>query len=94
MPEQTPPRQFEDQPAPTRIPQAVASVSPPVPDKPAAAELSLELPHANAAYLRNPPPTYPKRLLKRGVEGSVLVRVQVQDNGRCSQVLLKESDNI
>jgi periplasmic protein TonB len=30
-------------------------------------------------------------LLKRGVEGSVLVRAQVQDDGRCSQVLLKES---
>lgn len=90
-PEQTPPREVEEQPPPTPAPQAVASVSPPVADKPAAAELSLELPHANAAYLRNPPPEYPKRLLKRRVEGSVLVSAQVQDNGHCNQVLLKES---
>jgi protein TonB len=90
-PEQTPPRQVEDQSPPTPVPQAVASVSPPVADKPAAAELSLELPHANAAYLRNPPPVYPKRLLKRRVEGSVLVTAQVQHNGHCNQVLLKKS---
>jgi protein TonB len=30
-------------------------------------------------------------LLRRGVEGEVLVRAQVQDDGHCSQVLLKES---
>jgi len=79
-------------PAPSpRVPQAVASASPSAAGQPSPADMPLEPPRADAGYLKNPPPAYPRMLLKRGVEGSVLVRARVQDDGRCSQVLLKES---
>ncbi|MGD2113256.1 MAG: energy transducer TonB [Gammaproteobacteria bacterium] len=81
----------EPQPVPPRVPQAIASASPPAAGPPAGADLPLELPRADAAYLRNPPPAYPKRLLRRGVEGEVLVRAQVLDDGRCNHVQVKES---
>ena len=54
-------------------------------------DVPIETPHTNAAYLSNPPPDYPRMLLRRGIEGSVLVRARVQDDGRCSEVQLKES---
>ena len=57
----------------------------------ALSDAPVEQPHTHAAYLRNPPPVYPRMLLRRGVEGSVLVRAQVLDDGRCSEVQLKES---
>jgi protein TonB len=78
-------------PAAPSLPQAIASATPSAAGTSVPVEAPVEAPRADAAYLRNPPPTYPKRLLKRGVEGSVLVRARVQDDGRCSQVLLKES---
>jgi protein TonB len=74
-----------------QVPQAIASAtSSEARPAPAVAPV-LEPPRADAAYLRNPPPAYPRMLLRRGVEGSVLVRAQVQDDGHCSRVLLKES---
>jgi protein TonB len=80
------------EPAPSpRLPQAIASAMSPAAGAAPVAEPTLEAPRADAAYLRNPPPAYPKMLLKRGVEGSVLVRAQVLDDGRCSRVQLKES---
>jgi len=87
-----PPVEQQTTPAPApRVPQAIASASPPAAGQPMLADMMLEPPRADAGYLKNPPPAYPKMLLKRGVEGSVLVRARVQDDGRCSQVLLKES---
>jgi len=58
---------------------------------PAAVDLPLTQPRADAAYLRNPPPKYPRIMLRRGIEGTVLVRAQVLDDGRCHHVKLKES---
>lgn len=80
-----------DAAAPSTAALAVASAAPTAAATPALANAPIELPRADAAYLRNPPPAYPKLLLRRGIEGSVLVRARVQDDGRCSQVLLKES---
>lgn len=78
-------------PSSPAVPLAIASAAPPAAGVSAPVEAVLEPPRADAAYLRNPPPAYPRRLLKRGVEGEVLVRAEVQDDGRCSQVRLKES---
>lgn len=80
-----------DAPAPPDHLQAMTSVAPPAAGPVAVADMSLEPPHTNAAYLNNPPPSYPRILLRRRVEGTVLVRAQVQDDGRCSQVKIKES---
>lgn len=96
------PRQVKPRPAPTPVAPEVSSAPPPLPQTiasavPTAAGVSapavpsLEPPRADAAYLRNPPPAYPRLLLRRGVEGEVLVRAQVQNDGHCSQVRLKES---
>ena len=71
--------------------QEIVSAAPPAAGRPAVAEIPLEPPRSDAAYLDNPPPVYPRLLLRRGAEGTVLVRAQVQDDGHCSQVLLKES---
>lgn len=80
------------EPAPSvHVPQVIASATP-AEAGPASVDVpTLEPPRADAAYLKNPPPAYPKMLLRRGVEGSVLVRAQVQDDGHCSKVQLNES---
>lgn len=63
----------------------------PVESRPVAVELPVVLPRADAAYLRNPPPVYPRRMLRRGVEGTVMVRAQVLEDGSCHHVKLKSS---
>jgi protein TonB len=86
-----PPAAREITPAPPALPQAIASAAPPAAGVSAPVEPVLEPPRVDAAYLKNPPPAYPRTLLRRGLEGEVLVRAQVQDDGHCSQVQLKES---
>ncbi|BCB25164.1 hypothetical protein SKTS_00500 [Sulfurimicrobium lacus] len=63
----------------------------PAPEAPArsAPEPVLEAPRFHAAYLNNPPPTYPMAARRRGIEGRVLVRAEVQTDGSCSRVELK-----
>jgi protein TonB len=93
-PVRTPPRPVEVQPAVAPVPpvpEIIASASPPAAGQPSTRDSPLEPPRASAAYLHNPPPSYPRMLLKRGVEGEVLVRAQVLDDGRCNRVLLQES---
>jgi protein TonB len=50
----------------------------------------VEAPRFNAAYLNNPPPAYPLAARRRGMEGRVMVRAEVQQDGRCAQVELKQ----
>lgn len=45
----------------------------------------------HAAYLNNPPPVYPLAARRRGIEGTVLVRAQIQEDGQCLQALLSKS---
>lgn len=49
----------------------------------------LQIPRFNAAYLNNPAPVYPAAARRRNIEGKVLVRAEVQADGRCSRVELK-----
>ncbi|MEW6313987.1 MAG: TonB family protein [Pseudomonadota bacterium] len=74
--------------APTTVASA-AETPPPAMQVPV--EQALEPPRFNAAYLDNPVPAYPLAARRRGIEGKVLVRAEVQDNGHCSQVTLKQS---
>lgn len=82
---------------PKPVPAEPASAPPPmvasapVENRPVAVELPVVLPRADAAYLRNPPPVYPRRMLRRGVEGTVMVRAQVLEDGSCHHVSLKTS---
>ena len=65
--------------------------APPAPEAPVRniPEPVLEAPRFNAAYLNNPPPVYPLSARRRGIEGRVLVRAEVQADGSCSRVELK-----
>jgi protein TonB len=77
------------EPAPVMIvaaPPAPAPEAPPV----AVPEPIVEAPRFNAAYLNNPPPAYPLAARRRGMEGRVMVRAEVQQDGRCAQVELKQ----
>lgn len=76
------------------VQQALVAVAQPVPLAPALVqpvEPALELPRYNAAYLSNPPPTYPLSARRRGIEGTVLVRAEVAAGGECQRVELKKS---
>lgn len=79
--------------APEPAPLAVAP-SPPAPvteAPPKAVEPAVEAPRFNAAYLNNPPPAYPLLARRRGIEGRVLVRAEVQADGSCSRAELKKT---
>lgn len=73
-----------------QAPVAVAPPSPPAPALPPP-EPALEPPRYNAAYLSNPPPTYPLSARRRGIEGTVLVRAEVAAGGECLRAELKKS---
>jgi protein TonB len=76
------------QPQPVEV---AASRVPVVESGSATVDLPVILPRADAAYLKNPPPKYPRIMLRRGIEGTVLVSAEVLDDGRCHHVKLKES---
>lgn len=85
---------LEPQAEPEREAVAVAPtpmVAPPMPEAPPriAPEPALEGPRFNAAYLNNPPPAYPLAARRRGIDGRVLVRAEIQADGSCSRVELK-----
>ena len=73
-----------------QAPVQVAPPSPPAPAQPVA-EPPLESPRYNAAYLSNPPPSYPLSARRRGIEGTVLVRAEVAAGGECLRAELKKS---
>jgi TonB family protein len=42
-------------------------------------------------YLYNPPPDYPPRARRRGLEGEVLIRARVHPDGECGELVLQQS---
>ena len=48
-------------------------------------------PNGAAAYLNNPPPTYPRAAQRQGMQGRVLLRVHVLANGRVGNAEVKQS---
>lgn len=81
--------------APTSEPVTVAEpapVAPPVKTPaPVAAPPPVIPPRFDAAYLDNPAPTYPSVSRRLREEGTVLLRVYVEADGRAGQVELKQS---
>lgn len=73
-------------PAP-KTPQPVAPPSPPAPPAPAPVTPA----SANAGYLKNPAPEYPSLALRRGWEGTVLLRVQVLASGKPGEIQVQKS---
>ncbi|ELX8339438.1 energy transducer TonB [Pseudomonas aeruginosa] len=76
------------EPAPPAPPQPAA---PPTPPAPAAAPAPLTPPSANAGYLHNPAPEYPALAMRRGWEGTVLLRVHVLASGSPSEIQVQKS---
>jgi protein TonB len=52
---------------------------------------AIEPPHFNVAYLNNPRPAYPPIARKLGLEGLVVLRVQVSANGAPEQVAVTQT---
>ncbi|MFJ4157774.1 energy transducer TonB [Pseudomonas sp. NPDC089752] len=71
--------------APPPAPAPVAAPAPPAPPAP------VTPPSANAAYLKNPAPEYPQMALRRGWEGTVLLRVEVLPSGKPGQIQVQKS---
>ncbi|MGJ7551313.1 energy transducer TonB [Pseudomonas alloputida] len=77
------------QPKPVEAPPPapVAAPAPPAPPAPA----PVTPPSANAAYLKNPAPEYPQMAMRRGWEGTVLLRVEVLPSGKPGQIQIQQS---
>ncbi len=57
----------------------------------AAPAVPIRAPRFDAAYLRNPPPAYPRASRRLGEEGRVVLRVRVESDGRPSQLAVQAS---
>lgn len=70
-------------------PVAVAPIvsAPPAPEPPA----PITAPIGRAGYLNNPPPEYPSMALRQGWQGTVILRVHVQANGKPDVVEVQKS---
>lgn len=80
------PTPVEQPPAP---PKAETPPAPPAPAAPTPAPLTP--PSANAGYLHNPAPEYPPLALRRGWEGTVLLRVHVLASGSASEIQVQKT---
>lgn len=107
IPEPPPPKPVEPpkpkaQPAVKPKPKAAAQPkpAPPAPVVPAA-PVAAAMPHGNpqeyrppdvtAAYRHNPPPSYPPAARRRGIEGVVVLAVDLGEDGRPRHVCVKTS---
>jgi protein TonB len=77
----------EQPPVAPAPPQPVAAPAPPAPPAPK----PVTPPSASAGYLKNPAPEYPSLAMRRGWEGTVLLRVHVLASGKPGEVQLQKS---
>lgn len=82
----------EPPPSPAQT-QTTATEATPAPAEPlnAAPEPPTSEVNFSADYLQNPPPAYPLAARRRGLEGRVVLHVQVLENGRCGDISIKQS---
>lgn len=81
------------QPAAVTARPAHSTQNPPPSSAPAESveEAAFVPPRGEPAYLNNPPPLYPSVARRRGAEGTVLLLVEVDADGRPSDVRIKAS---
>jgi protein TonB len=77
----------EQPPAPPAPPQPVAAPAPAAPPAPQ----PITPASANAGYLHNPAPEYPSVAMRRGWQGTVLLRVHVLANGKPGEIQIQKS---
>lgn len=75
-------------PSPASALQAAGNQRPNVPQTAAA---TVALPSSDADYLNNPPPTYPRMSRRMGEQGTVVVRVLINVEGRAERAELRAS---
>jgi protein TonB len=80
----TAPPAVEAPPAPVVIAKAAAPAAHARPE-------AVELPHFNVAYLNNPRPAYPPIARRLGLEGLVLLRVDVSPGGAPEKIVVAQS---
>jgi len=94
------PKQTKKEQPPKPVPQKVVTDNPNVVEKfvapapveaPAAPAEKVTEASATAAYLHNPPPVYPESAQEKGWEGTVILSVLVQPDGKAKTVEVKES---
>ncbi|MBH9386337.1 energy transducer TonB, partial [Pseudomonas aeruginosa] len=78
-------------PAPPAPPAPPPPPPPPPPRARGAARAPCTPPSANAGYLHNPAPEYPALAMRRGWEGTVLLRVHVLASGSPSEIQVQKS---
>ena len=69
----------------------VVAAPPAPPGPPARVDEPITEANGAAAYLNNPPPTYPKAAQRLGLQGRVILRVHVLANGRVGNAEVKDS---
>lgn len=78
-------------PAPAAQAPAAASESAPAPRVPHPAEsATVTPPDVRAAYLNNPRPPYPLAARRLGLEGRVVLRAEILENGSCGQIAVAQ----
>ena len=71
-------------PAPVQVAKAPVTSTPPRPE-------AIEPPHFDVSYLNNPRPAYPPMARKLGIEGVVLLRVDVSAKGTPDKIVIAQS---
>ena len=79
------PLRVVDQEADKVVPEAVPETAP------APSVVADSEPDYRASYLNNPPPSYPLFARRRGLQGKVLLNVEVLAEGRCGAVNVQQS---
>lgn len=77
----------EPRPAPTVPTPSVAAPAPPAPPAPKPVTPA----SASAGYLRNPAPEYPSLAMRRGWEGTVMLRIHVLASGKPGEIQIQKS---
>lgn len=77
----------EQPPTPPAQPQPPAAPAPPAPPAPKPVTQA----SASAGYLKNPAPEYPAIAMRRGWEGTVLLRVHVLASGKPGEIQIQKS---
>lgn len=96
-PQSSIPRQHQVAPAPMPIREKIAEAAPmaepvaTVTRPPEAAVIEITEPDYKAAYLNNPPPDYPMAARRMGLQGRVMLHVEVLANGICGQINIQKS---
>ena len=73
--------------------EAASTKDSPAAAAPATPAVATSQPRFDADYLSNPAPAYPPLSRRMGEEGQVVLRVQVEANGRPAQIELKSSSS-